>query len=246
VASDLDDDLALARRLGRLADEVSLPYFRTEIHHELKGDGSPVTAADLAVERVLLDALAAERPDDTVLSEETGLVEGRSGRRWLLDPIDGTSYFLAGAPDWGTHVALEVDGAIVLGLITRPVEGRGWWATRGGGAWSSDGGRLQVTTTASLADARVAGYVRSTSAWRGEVSRTATWVDSPSPILELLEGRVDAFLSESGCEWDHAPGVILTAEAGGRFTDLEGGTRIDLRGGLYSNGRLDDALWAAR
>jgi histidinol-phosphatase len=246
VPSDLEADLALARRLGDVADQVAMPYFRTDVRREWKGDGSPVTEADLAVERALLDILSAERPDDAILSEESGASGLAVRRRWLIDPIDGTDYFLAGVTDWGAHVALEVDGEIVVGLISRPAERRSWWATKDGGAWSSDGRRLQVTTTPALDGARVAGYVVRGSPWGAAVSARATWVDSQSPILELLEGRVDAVLSEGGFEWDHAPAVVLVHEAGGRFTDPEGGSGIALRGGLYSNGRFDGELWAAR
>jgi histidinol-phosphatase len=205
-----------------------------------------VTEADLAVEQALLDALGAERPADSVLSEERGLTRRGGRRRWLLDPIDGTVYFVADHPAWGTHVALDVDGEIVVGVITRPAEGSSWWASRGGGAWASTGDQLQVSDTATLRDAKVAGYVPPGSVWKDRVAEIARWVDTPSPILELIEGRVDAVLSEGGFEWDHAPAVVLLEEAGGRFTDPRGGRRIDLRGGLYTNGHLDDQLLALR
>ena len=242
MGNDLEHDLRLARRLAETAGGVALPYFGTQLRTERKPDGTPVTEADLAVEQVLLAALAAERPRDAVLSEEAG-GDGRGGsRRWLIDPIDGTTFFMAGSPAWGTHVALEVDGEVVLGVITRPAEGRSWWAAKGMGAWASPDRRLQLSDVASLLTARVSGYVAATSAWRAHVSERSTWVDTPSPILELLEGRLDAVLSESGFEWDHAPGVLLVKEAGGRFTDPLGGQRIDLRGGLYTNGHLHDQL----
>ena len=242
VAPDLETDLALARSLGELAARIALPYFRAAVRCEWKADGSPVTEADLAVEHALVDVLAAERPDDAVLSEEGGGVDRDGARRWLLDPIDGTSFFLAGDLAWGTHVALEVDGAIVLGLITRPAETRSWWAARGLGAWGSSGRRLRVSATASLHGARVGGYTGPASAWQAVVAESATWVESPSPILELVEGRLDGVLSEGGFEWDHAPCVVLLKEAGGRFTDPRGGERIDLRGGLYTNGHLHTQL----
>jgi histidinol-phosphatase len=246
VTWELEADLALARRMGAVADEVALRYFRSDYQWGWKGDGSPVTEADLAVEEALLEILAAERPEDGVLSEERGALGGQGSRRWLLDPIDGTSYFLDGSSAWGGHVALEVDGEIVVGVISRPTLGRSWWASKGGGAWSSEGHRLEVTATSSLADARLAGYVLPGSRWRAEVARKGTWLHSASPILDLIEGRLDAILSEGGFEWDHAPAVVLIREAGGRFTDLEGGERIDLRGGLYSNGCLDDEIWPCR
>ena len=126
MTSELAEDLALARRLGGVAEQLAMSYFRADVAWDWKYDGSPVTEADLAVEHALLEILAAERPDDAVLSEERGTLGGASTRRWLLDPIDGTSYFLHGSPAWGTHIALEVDGEIVVGLISRPVRRISW------------------------------------------------------------------------------------------------------------------------
>lgn len=244
MVPDLAADLALARSLADLAADVALPYVGSPLRWERKADGSPVTEADLAVERALLALLAAERPGDGVLSEEGGGNDRAGTRRWLIDPIDGTNAFLAGDTAWGTHVALEVDGDIVVGVITRPVEDRSWWAAKGAGAWASPGRRLSVSVTASLPAARVGGYMRPGSPWQAAVTASATWVDSTSPILDLIEGDLDAVLSEGGCAWDHAPGVILLSEAGGRFSDLRGGRRIDLRGGLYTNGHLHDLVAA--
>lgn len=244
LAADLTADLALARSLADQAAEVALPYVGAPLRWGHKADGSPVSEADLAVERAVVARLAAERPDDSVLSEEGGGHDRVGGRRWLVDPIDGTAAFLSGGTAWGTHVALEVDGDIVLGVITRPEAGRSWWAAAGLGAWASPDRRLTVSATSSLAAARVGGYMRPGSRWRAAVAATATWVDSSSPILDLVEGDLDAVLSEGGYPWDHAPGVVLLREAGGRFTDPLGGGRIDLHGGLYTNGHLHDLLAA--
>ena len=135
VTWDLAADLELARRMGAVADDVALHYFQSDYQWGWKGDGSPVTEADLAVEEALLRMLAAERPDDHVLSEERGVIGGTGTRRWLLDPIDGTSYFLDGSSAWGSHIALEVDS------VDAALE---WWARflvfelrgrRGGMAW---------------------------------------------------------------------------------------------------------------
>lgn len=131
-SDDLSSDLALALALGERASEVALPLFRRGVVSHQKPDGSLVTEADTEVERHLLALLGEQRPDDAVLSEESGC-HGSSTRRWILDPIDGTSFFASGRESWGTHVALEQHGQLVLGLITRPVAGHWCWATRGGG-----------------------------------------------------------------------------------------------------------------
>jgi histidinol-phosphatase len=247
MGPDLERELDLARRLGNVAAAAALPFFDGSYWREIKDDGSPVTEADFAVERAVLEVLARERPGDEILSEEGGRSASTGGsRRWLIDPIDGTEHFVAARPNWGTHIALEVDGDIVVGVITRPVEKRSRWAAAGHGAWRSTGHQLRVSSVAEILPARVGGYVRPESAWKADVARRARWVDSPSPILDLIDGSLDAVLSEGGFEWDHAPAVVLVREAGGVFTDPQGGTRIDLRGGLYSNGQLDTQLERSR
>jgi histidinol-phosphatase len=135
VIHDLADDLALALRLADAADAVSGPAFTgLAVAHEIKADGSPVSAADLAVERRISEIVAAERPGDGVLGEEVG-ESGSRGRRWIIDGIDGTVLFVDGRRGWATEIALEVDGEPVIGVTTAPADGRRWWAARGAGAW---------------------------------------------------------------------------------------------------------------
>jgi histidinol-phosphatase len=125
-----------------------------------KPDGTPVSQADIEIERSLVDLLARHRPGDAVLGEELGAL-GDSSRRWLIDPIDGTSNFVAGSSQWGTHVALQDEQQIVLGIITRPVLGSSWWVCRGCGAYrsgiseNSDALRLHVSETSTLVSSRI-------------------------------------------------------------------------------------------
>ena len=167
--AELGRDLELALALGVLASEVALPLFRGGVVARRKPDQSLVTDGDLEVERRLLELLTRERPNDAVLSEESG-ARGASTRRWILDPVDGTSHFAAGRASWGTHVALERDGELVLGVITRPASGLWCWAARGRGAFRGPLGeavapeRLRVSTTSDAASARVMWWSRSNSA----------------------------------------------------------------------------------
>ena len=94
-------DLELALRLADTADQISSSRFRDrDLHVETKPDRSPVTEADLAVERAIRELLAAERPDDGILGEEYG-TEGDTARQWIVDPIDGTANYLRGVPGLG-------------------------------------------------------------------------------------------------------------------------------------------------
>lgn len=239
------DDVELAHRLADLADEISDGFARGHVRHGWKHDGSPVTEADYAVEAALLEVLAAERPDDAVLSEEHG-TRGRSHRRWILDPIDGTYAFLEGYRSWGTHIALEDEGEITVAIITRPTEGYRWHAAKGGGAFRSDRPEvpLRVSTTEQLRGARLAGflppYARAVDAIEHAGGR---WVNEAlSPVGALIEGRIDAVFGPSGQTWDHAPEVLLVEEAGGTYRDPRGGRRIDLGGAMTTNGRIEAEL----
>ena len=130
---NLDNDISLALRLADAAGEAIRPHFRAGLVSERKGDASPVTVADRAAEEAMRRILTAEVPQDGVAGEEFGASEGRSGRQWVLDPIDGTTAFLAGRATFGTLIALLVDGFPVLGVIDQPVLQERWLGVAGEG-----------------------------------------------------------------------------------------------------------------
>ena len=122
----LDAEIAVAHRLADAAREEIRPLFRAEFEVARKSDASPVTEADRAAEEAMRRILKAEYPQDGVIGEEFGSEEGRSGRQWVLDPIDGTISFMAGRPIFGTLIALMQDGWPVLGIIDQPIAGERW------------------------------------------------------------------------------------------------------------------------
>jgi histidinol-phosphatase len=247
-------DLALARELAARAAEVALRYFRHPLNVWLKPDGTKVTDADLAVEACLVDVLARDRPNDAILSEERGQI-GHARRTWLIDPIDGTSIFAEGRlKHWGTHIALQVDEEVVLGVITRPVAGHCWWATKGGGAHrgllqpSTDDHVLRVSKTPHLPESTVAFWAETADARRRrDLLQAAANLMEPTMdcILEVAAGELDLAICDASSAWDLAPGVILVEEAGGRFTDPAGGRRLDMGEGWYSNSLVHEAAQGA-
>jgi histidinol-phosphatase len=246
---DSIDDLQLAFDTSDLAAELALAHFEAGVSATLKADGTPVTEADRAVERLLRETLSAARPEDAFLGEELGRL-GQSDRVWILDPIDGTGFFSRGDPNWRVHIALEVQGTTQVAVVTSPALRRCWWATRGGGSFESSWPReesrtrrLQVSTTSTLADA-VLEALDDESRARLPPS-AARPPASPLPLVELVRGEIDAFLAERYYKWDHAPWVLLVEEAGGRFTDRTGGRASDQGGGLYSNALLHGQLLAS-
>lgn len=243
------DDLRLAFDTSDLAAELALAHFEAGVAVTAKADGTPVTEADRAVERLLRDTLSQARPGDALLGEELGRLR-TSDRLWILDPIDGTGFFGRGDPNWRIHIALEVRGATELAVVTSPALARCWWAIRGGGAFesswpreASSTRRLQVSATSTLADAVVDALDdESRARLPPEAARAPA---SPLPLVGLVRGELDAFLAERYHTWDHAPWILLVEEAGGLFTDRTGGRASDQGGGLYSNASLHGPLLAA-
>ena len=247
------EDLALARQLANVSDRLAVGCRPADVRYWAKEDGSQITELDLAIEGAILEILARERPYDAALAEESGASTSANtpnGRRWVIDPLDGTRNFLGGEDCWGTHIALEEDGRIVVAVITRPTQGVHYWAALGLGAWLSRNGeraeqRLRLSSHCDLAAAKVVGLVDESTPLIDAVRAAAHWIeDEPMVIEALLEGRVDALLDVGGHPWDQAPLTLLVPEAGGSFSDSQGGQRIDHRFGLYSgNPDLHTQLW---
>ncbi len=130
-APRLADDLALAHMLADAAAAAIRPYYRADFALEDKADNSPVTAADRAAEAAIRQILASERASDGILGEEYGAERDGASRCWVIDPIDGTSSFIAGRPIFGTLIALLIDGFPVLGLIDQPILRERWTGAMG-------------------------------------------------------------------------------------------------------------------
>jgi histidinol-phosphatase len=274
VLSDLD----LAHRCADAADAVTSRFFAARSFGVVtKADGTPVTEADLQTEQAVKALLVSHRPGDGVLGEEVGesAPDGGPGpatRRWVLDGIDGTHNFVAGRTEWGTMIALQDDGEVVLGMVTSPALGRRWWATRGGGAWTATiatvgelvgeqarpgtaergpAERIGATATADLGDAVVVAIppTHRCQGWKRDVAEALERGDVRATsfahaAVRVATGAADAALFLAGGPWDLAAGIAIVEEAGGRFCDAWGGRRIDTRTAVLSNAGLFDELAA--
>ncbi|MFZ2165254.1 MAG: inositol monophosphatase family protein, partial [Propionibacteriaceae bacterium] len=130
------DDLRLAHLLADNADSISLNRFRArDLSIATKADATWVTDADTAVEDAIRSTLKKVRPRDAVHGEEREDT-GWGPRRWIIDPIDGTSNYARGVPVWASLIALQVEGRIVASVVSAPALGRRWWASEGAGAFS--------------------------------------------------------------------------------------------------------------
>lgn len=248
-----DVDFALA--LADIADRVSLPRFQAaDLVVNTKPDTTFVTDADTAVEQALRNYILEHRPEDGFFGEESGTVE-KGARQWILDPIDGTSNFLRGVPNWATLIALAVDGAPIVGVVTAPAFGKRWWGATGHGAWLSVGGsaaqRLQVSEVTALQDASLsfqsirqwddAGYLEPLIDLTREIWRDRAYGDMWSYML-LAEGQVDIVAEFDVKPYDLAALVPIVTEAGGRFTDIEGEDSAWNGSSLATNGVLHDEV----
>jgi histidinol-phosphatase len=250
MSANLNADLDLAVRLADAADAITMPKFSAaDLRVETKPDRTPVTEADLAAEQAMLDILAAERPNDAILSEEAG-ESGVSTRRWIIDPIDGTKQFLRGLPSWATLIALQDGDETVVGLVSAPALGRRWWAVKGEGAFTDDGRRINVSAVADLGDAVL--LHAELSAWQdapcgpeglealaGRCWQSRGYGDFWIHCL-VAEGAGDVAVEPGPSLWDLAAPALIVEEAGGRFSGLDGAPGPGNGSGLSSNGLLHD------
>jgi histidinol-phosphatase len=257
--TDFGEDLAFAHAVADEASLVAMRYFSAGVTTTAKADGSPVTEADHAVEELIRIRIRARYPNDGIVGEELGIL-GSSGtnRRWIVDPIDGTSYFARHDPNWRIHLALQVGDQLTVAVVAAPALGLRWWAQRRTGAYeagwpgdeafspgsvrgtSSTARKLLVSNTAELGNSVVACAPEQARSRLPAACGTA--LPSPLPLIELVRGEIDAFVAEGYHLWDHAPWILIVEEAGGRFTDRSGGNSGDQGGGVYSNNALHSEL----
>jgi histidinol-phosphatase len=257
----IQDDLALALDLADVADAITRERFRAaDLTIETKPDLTPVTEADKAVEHTLRERLASVRPGDAIVGEEYGSTENASGngRRWIVDPIDGTANYVRGIPAWATLLALQEGDEVTVGVVSAPALQRRWWAARGGGAFardelSAEPRRLRVSAVQALEDAVLCisdldgwaekGALEGLLALARNCWRMRGYGDFWIYML-IAEGAVDV-----GCEpvvsvWDLAGPKVIVEEAGGRFTDLAGVPTAGGGDALASNGAVHEEALA--
>ncbi|MDR2170369.1 MAG: inositol monophosphatase family protein [Planctomycetaceae bacterium] len=250
--------LEFAKEIVREAGAITLKYFylRSSYSVERKVDASPVTVADLEVERFLRDRISGRFPDDMILGEEFSVKTGASGFKWLIDPIDGTVSFIYGVPIYSILVGIEFDGASVGGVIGLPALGEMLWAGKGVGAWHEakrfeEPVRAKVSNCKNISDAifltsDISTYIDvnrrgSFENLERNVLLTRTWGDAYGYFL-VATGRADVMVDPVLSDWDAGPLLIILEEAGGMFTDWQGKKTIYGNEGVASNGILHEEI----
>ena len=216
-------DRALAERLVRLAGGIAVELRGGPAGTKL-GATDVVTEADRRAEAALVELLGAERPDDAVTGEEGAAVDGAAGRRWLLDPVDGTLNYATGVPTWCAAVALIDDRGALASAVYDPMHDELFSAARGAGA-TLNGAPLCLGAAPPLGDAVVATFVgvrrrapEIDTATRALLARIGELRATGCGSLELAAvaaGRLHGWVQADVVPWDWHPGALLVAEAGG-------------------------------
>jgi myo-inositol-1(or 4)-monophosphatase len=250
-------NLNLMIKAARRAGKSLVKDFREveNLQVSSKGPGDFVTKADRAAEDMIKSDLMGERPTYGWLGEESAPIEGQDPtRRWIVDPLDGTTNFLHGMPHWAISIALEHKGEIVSAVVFDPAKDEMFWAEKGNGAWMNDR-RLRVSGRSKMVDAVFAtgvpfGAKKTLPATLQDLARlmpacagVRRWGAASLDFAYVAAGRFDGYWERELKQWDIAAGILLVKEAGGMVAPIRDGDDILEKGALLvSNDPLFEPL----
>ena len=250
---------SLERRVAIDAAQAAGQLLKRELSgsRRIAYKGSPtnlVTEMDARVEELIVGRLAAAFPNDAVLAEERGASAGRSGRRWIIDPLDGTTNYAHGFPAFGVSIALQSAARVELGVIYDPNLDELFVAERGRGTTVNDQA-LAVSTTATLDESLLAtGFpynireggdnnLKEYAAFSVRARAVRRMGSAVLYLAWLATGRLDGYWELRLGPWDVAAGSLMVEEAGGRITNLSGGALdLDAPALVATNGRIHSAV----
>ncbi|MES2667583.1 MAG: inositol monophosphatase family protein [Pseudomonadota bacterium] len=248
-------NLNLMIKAARKAGRVLVKDFREveNLQVSSKGPGDFVSKADREAERVIKEDLMTGRPTYGWLGEETGETEGADPtRRWIVDPLDGTTNFLHGMPHWAVSIALEHKGEIVSAVVYDAAKDEMFWAEKGSGAWMNDSKRLRVSGRRSMSDAVFAtgipfGAKKTLPAMMQDLARlmpacagVRRWGAAALDLAYVAAGRYEGYWERELHPWDLAAGSLLVKEAGGMFSAIRDGQDPLIHGTIIAG---NDALF---
>lgn len=228
----LAHELDVARRAAEAAGRLALEYRGRGVQAETKLDLSPVTIADRECERLISRTLQDAFPEDGLLGEEGVRTESRSGRTWIIDPIDGTRDFLRGIPFWSVLIGLEDGDDCTVGVCHLPARGETFCAARGAGAFHN-GARIQASAISDPAQAVL--FVNALNEPANLPAGLLEWMQQfwsfrcfggCYDAMLVASGRGDAWIEPSAKPWDLAALKAIAAEAGAVFFNHSGGASI--------------------
>ncbi|WP_101069246.1 inositol monophosphatase family protein [Roseovarius salinarum] len=235
-SANLNLMIKAARRAGR-----SLVKDFREVENlqvSMKGAGDFVSRADIAAEKILKEELRGARPTYGWLAEEEGGEDGEDPtRRWLVDPLDGTTNFLHGLPHFAVSIALEHKGRVVAGVIFDPAKDEMFFAEKGEGAWLNES-RLRVSGRGKMIEAIFATGVpfggradlpetlRDLGRLMPACAGVRRWGSAALDLAYVAAGRYEGFWERGLNAWDLAAGLVILREAGGLAEAMEPGASI--------------------
>lgn len=251
----MEQYLSFAKEIAREAAEIAIKYFGFETESTWKADNTPVTQADIEINRLVIEKIKTAYPDHGVLGEEESSMKEGARYVWLCDPIDGTMPFSCGLPIFTFSLALvdREDGQPIVGLVNDPVGKNMYWATRGGGAFRNDK-RIRVNTDSALKNTYlvvegtgVHGYskIRLLEKLKKEKAKAFKLMSLMYGAIQVANGKFSSSVYMGPECYEVAALKIITEEAGGKTTDLEGKSLRydeDGLGFVISNGLLHDEL----
>ena len=252
-SANLNVMIKAARKAGR-----SLVKDFREVENLLvsaKGAGDFVSRADVAAEQIVRDMLTEARPNYGWCGEESEAVEGKDPtRRWLVDPLDGTTNFLHGMPHWCVSIALEHKGEVIAGVIFDPAKDEMFVAEKGQGAWMNQS-RLRVSNRNRMIESVIAASLPASGrphlpATLQELARllpacagVRQWGAAALDLAYVAAGRFDGVWQRGMNSWDVAAGLLIIREAGGLAEPIRKGRSILENGEIVAaNGALFDSL----
>ncbi len=227
-------ELEVARAAAVRASEQALRHQTNGVTAETKIDLSPVTAADREGEQLISRALTEAFPEDGLLGEEGGRKDAAAGRRWIVDPIDGTRDFLRGLPTWSVLIGLEDGPDVVAGVAHFPAQNVTYWAARGAGAFRN-GARIQASSITDPCQALLCvngfnsvlkyPFAPRLLDWMRQFWSVRSFGGCQDAML-VASGQADAWLEPEGKPWDFAALKIIAEEAGAAFFNFDGAKSI--------------------
>jgi len=209
----------------------------------LKEDRSPFTEVDVNSENMIKEKISEKFTDDGFLGEESGITYGKSSRRWIIDPLDGTRPYIHGIPTHSILIALEDKGELVAGIAHFPALKETYWASKNGGAFCN-GEKISVSKTDKIEDCMASGLgvVEEANEKNGKLLiEILNKCDSFYGFMDaysytaVAAGKMDFFVSLLDKAWDRAPLAIIVKEAGGIFSDFDGKETIYSKEFIVSN-----------
>ena len=234
VAPEYLELLKIALKTAELAEENILKFYQNDVGVEWKADKTPVTIADKGTEELARKFWAKETPGFGVIGEEFGIESPDAEYQWVIDPIDGTKSFIHGVPLFGTLIGLWHKNVPIASVIRLPAMKSAVWAVNGGGAFL-DGREVRASKVSQLSDALVLSGTVNTMEDKGfgegftKLRRSARlhrgWGDCYGYYL-VAAGRAEIMVDPVVSLWDIAPYPLLFAEAGGKFSTIDGKTEL--------------------